>query len=558
MEMQADADEVDNQHEPIENGVADAPSCSAWPAGATGGTAEHEPDEAQQFFFDAITGTVTKPVPEDDLSWMHPLMAAAYHNRTRSWLGRLPTAVQMRILHLADPTTRECLRRTCRVFMQLHASPYALKLFEPEGYRFLRPDANPWPIVRPPYIAGPDNLLLYRLLRQVLYCRSCLAAWYTADWPVRYRKAIRELLYCSGCHPACLFSPAQRQTPSSATRFCIGHQGFVRLCEHKTVAWSQITDMVESITSKKRPARCRYRSIECRHESHRHVRCPWTPARQSSVHVKSGSYYPALTVDLRNPDDFVISLEWAAHVAFRVPGYGRGKHEERPVPAPLKAQVLEARLAMLRTSQAKYICPEYERGSIVEAQLFDPGRCGCLVYDGNVDKAYWRHLADEDIHYSTPALRLCAAQPRRRLTPLVRAAAQPGLGVPYCGRFKSMFRSQLESHTAKWDTARRWKFSWKRVPFSNQTQSVEARRCVRSKDCMKLVYKRQWSMGNHTTGWTMNAHWFEALDPDSYQLTQDMDGLGVYWCKESSCRNYYRYSRSRIRPILKWEEFCIA
>src|SRR5512140_1183769 len=51
-----------------------------------------------------------------------------------------------------------------------------------------------------------------------------------------------EYLHCSGCdedHAAGYFSRTQQYQPA-ATRLCIGRQGFIRLCEHKTVHWNDV------------------------------------------------------------------------------------------------------------------------------------------------------------------------------------------------------------------------------------------------------------------------------------------------------------------------------
>lgn len=59
-------------------------------------------------------------------------------------------------------------------------------------------------------------------------------------------------LHCSGCgedHASGYFSATQRALPSTS-RICIGREGFIRLCEHKTMKWEEVerafqTDRVE-------------------------------------------------------------------------------------------------------------------------------------------------------------------------------------------------------------------------------------------------------------------------------------------------------------------------
>lgn len=60
------------------------------------------------------------------------------------------------------------------------------------------------------------------------------------------------------------------------------------------------------------------------------------------------------------------------------------------------------------------------------------------------------------------------------------------------------------------------------------------------------------------------ASWYLSLDPDSYGLTRDAEGYGVYWCREPECCNYYRGSPGFNRLILGYrhiqgeeEEACL-
>ena len=53
----------------------------------------------------------------------------------------------------------------------------------------------------------------------------------------------------------------------------------------------------------------------------------------------------------------------------------------------------------------------------------------------------------------------------------------------------------------------------------------------------------------------MDSTWYQALDPDSYKLTEDADGFGVYWCKAEGCRGYYRFNRSRLKGLLEPSDY---
>ncbi len=59
-------------------------------------------------------------------------------------------------------------------------------------------------------------------------------------------------------------------------------------------------------------------------------------------------------------------------------------------------------------------------------------------------------------------------------------------------------------------------------------------------------------------GIQMGSNWFQLLDADSYGLVADDVGFGVYWCRTEGCRNYYRYSRSRLRPFLAEADYRVV
>ena len=50
--------------------------------------------------------------------------------------------------------------------------------------------------------------------------------------------------------------------------------------------------------------------------------------------------------------------------------------------------------------------------------------------------------------------------------------------------------------------------------------------------------------------------WCQALDPDSYGLTDDMDSFGILWCRQEGCQNYYRYLRPAFFPVSQTHQEC--
>lgn len=75
------------------------------------------------------------------------------------------------------------------------------------------------------------------------FCNSCCNARFDPDYSSRFVSLLRRM-YCSGCqreHGALQFSAAQRQF-SDASRVCIAHEGYMRLCPHRTMSSQEIRD----------------------------------------------------------------------------------------------------------------------------------------------------------------------------------------------------------------------------------------------------------------------------------------------------------------------------
>lgn len=118
------------------------------------------------------------------------------------------------------------------------------------------------------------------------------------------QKATRYL-HCSRCradHPACLFSRIQRQCPHGV-RYCIGQEGYLQICEHKTLFWLQIMDHSKSIMHQKFGHR--YRTITCRDSSH-------TPDSKNLHHRKC---YSTLTIGYKDTKDFYLTLSWGPNLS---------------------------------------------------------------------------------------------------------------------------------------------------------------------------------------------------------------------------------------------------
>jgi hypothetical protein len=122
---------------------------------------------------------------------------------------------------------------------------------------------------------------LQALIRKDIYCRHCLsviAGEGLTSWREYHLTRLQRPLHCSGCarnHPTVLFSISQRKKDDNQ-RICIGREGHVRICAHKTVSWSDVEEYVTDHTGKDNML------VQCQHESH--CRDGWPSFRMSYHH----------------------------------------------------------------------------------------------------------------------------------------------------------------------------------------------------------------------------------------------------------------------------------
>ncbi|KAH9237836.1 hypothetical protein K456DRAFT_1940835 [Colletotrichum gloeosporioides 23] len=169
-----------------------------------------------------------------DLDWpegvnIDPLIAAIYRNATKSPLCGLADHILVNIMQQTDLTTACQLRRASRTFMRIFSSRLFSKWHENgDGYGFL------W---KSPFQAkGWVKALSFAAPQTRGFCRGCKTNRTPRSW---LSDRARAFLYCSGCdrlHPTSVFSIAERQKRSHS-RVCIGREGHIRLCEHKTFTW---------------------------------------------------------------------------------------------------------------------------------------------------------------------------------------------------------------------------------------------------------------------------------------------------------------------------------
>ncbi|KAK3361681.1 hypothetical protein B0T24DRAFT_113075 [Lasiosphaeria ovina] len=451
-------------------------------------------------------------------------VAAAQHNLACRRMYHLPDSVLIAVIRLLDTVSVECLRRTARRFLRLVSVCRGAAI---AGF-------YPWPVSKPLNLARRQELLF--VLARDAYCADCRAARWARNWRARVIATTRTYLHCSACrcdHPACFFTPQQR-TACQARRSCVGKTGYVRLCTHEAVSWSQL----QAVAQEKEPkTAASYVLAQCKDKSRARLcrrgwisslsPANWIPAKHPAR--------PTLSVEIDpSKRTFTLVLAWSPHLELRRPGG----------PA-LTPRTLNERLASLREQQARFTCPENSPGVKVERRLFDPNGCDCLRFPGLGQLGgAWTRSPMAAKYKRVMASRLDSAgclldqsSTVTRLAALVDAQQQQQTD-------KSTRCRRLETALAAQHAAR------VRSLHHRHDSSVTALPCRRGGECLQLNYctRVQLGKGSNRKLVHLTWAWFMAVDPESYRITEDIDGFGVYWCRDRSCRNFWQYTQSRLRP----------
>lgn len=182
-------------------------------------------------------------------------------------LCMLPEELLMHIMGDLDAPSLLSLRRTSRQFMRLFGDR---KFAEYHGDR----DVPHWQSENAKAINSRKQLRIFReQIGRDRRCKDCISARTGLNSKMGgYQTRAEELLHCNGCavdHPACAFSKKQRALPPSK-RVCTAREGFIRICKHKTMTWS---DLEAAVFRSAAPARKGSTIFACnRHHERREVR----------------------------------------------------------------------------------------------------------------------------------------------------------------------------------------------------------------------------------------------------------------------------------------------
>lgn len=436
-----------------------------------------------------------------DASKLHPLMAAAYHNKTKSPLCRLPEAVLVRLMQRCDRVTVECLRRSSRVFLHIFTVAYPSECWQIRG--------EPWPRSKVSW-AFPMSRewlpLFQRLIGRETLCEGCNTARAAPNWARRVAALVDTYLHCSGCradHPVCLFSAAER-CKSPPEWVCIGHQGFIRLCEHVTVPWSRIADEAARRSTEVLGFDCK-QFVAC--ENSDHVRFDTHAQREALDYLYCVPLrkYPSLETNFDIVGHtFTVNMRWGSHMPLVMRKDGRFEAEDF------------AKEVEVRYREARFICPQINSGGSLSQMLCDPVNCDCLAYTG-------KELFDWD-----------------RPSELSVATSQARHDCPNIGLVRPGFDHRQMIGGTCFSRANILVFDIDGFGSYSCFIGISGWRWGKSCACLGYSSSLTFRLDDDKRLKGMGASWYAALDPDSYRICDDKDGFGVYWCKSEGCMNYYR------------------
>jgi hypothetical protein len=352
-----------------------------------------------------------------------------------------------------------------------------------------------------------------------------------STWNMKIARLTARYMHCSGYrvdHPFGLFSAVQRRVPPSK-RVYIGHEGFVRLCNHQVITWPKIASIAMKLDVGGRNLSATVNFLQCKDNTH-------FPKHHgmNSPQVLDQQIGPCARIHRNSNNTASITLEWIGHLRLPDLGSDELRHDGQTTPNLLRRQVEQ-----LRRDAAEFIAPEFPPGRLTEMNCFDPNRCSCLHFAGREQLPRgWQLVSSQGLR--RPSCRKNLEHLLQALRPSQESA-----------RENSQARKERTgAHCVGVQTTSSSKNGTSRmVVFINP--------CAGESRCLQMKYIRRISIipENGRPGRVTMA-WFQALDPDSYNLTDDKESFGVLWCRQPGCRNYYRYLKRALVPFRDTHREC--
>jgi hypothetical protein len=483
----------------------------------------------------------TSPLVIANSEDMDPLIAAGFRNLAHSPLCRLPEELLLDIMKRLDIVSIQCLRRVSRLFLRLFSSP---------TFRSSCDNSN-HPLDSYEHWYEPTRSFTWSKEFQVLldkdltdYCENCRTRRTHPSWTSKSNVVTTTYLHCSGCcadHPACLFSKIQRSTPSK-TRVCIGREGFVRVCEHQVVTWKEVIQTGLQLARLDTEFATVFLK-KCHRESH----FPRHHVKDTSL-INRQQIYPEIHITGSRKRRVYIDLTWDGHLYLPDTGFDEEGYNKIATPSLIREQ-----LKQFRQGTAEFIVPEFSPGRLIEMHCFDPNRCSCLRYAGveQLPKG-WQLTPDQGPEFLACKRQLyvneefehlaCRRYPSSRLGPL--RSFQINQQESLQGEQK-----RIESHFTATQTTGTIRHGSSRVTIRIQPCPSEVR-------CLQIHYNRRITIIPEVRTGCITWAWCQALDPDSYKLTDDDQTFGILWCRQPNCKNYYRYLRKAPFPLRDTNRAC--
>ncbi|KLU91845.1 hypothetical protein MAPG_10794 [Magnaporthiopsis poae ATCC 64411] len=292
-------------------------------------------------------------------------------------------------------------------------------------------------------------------------------------------------------HRAWLFSAEQR---SRRLRKCIAHEGRLRLCKHKEVSLASlgcVGKLAPPTNGKMTPGLALHpdetegwmlsRTIAyCDDESHKTARHPPGPDDHNVY----------LLEVLRPCGDYNMKINWFGHMDLSAFG------DERP-----RAATVHQDLARMRRHTGQYIVPPAAPLDPLEMQCIDPTRCRCLRYGATA------------VYPGSSNASACWTRGNQE-------AQEQQSWRPFQG---------LEQHSAALLTGN---------GPNSLVRGVSIGPCAGDNGCSEVSWMACLPVSQDPTSWRYE--WCLLLDPDTYNVTRDLELENISWCRSPGCANYCR------------------
>lgn len=455
---------------------------------------------------------------------MDPLIAAAVHNSTCSPLCSLSEEILVEIMTYAVlcPTSLQCLRRTSRVFLRLYCSKVFAPTHRLDILTLPNYQCHHWPEPCAQYHTRHFQKILSSQLHKDLegFCGDCRASRLAPSWARRVDRLLGEQLWCSGCqkkHRRIQFSQDQRRAPRT-NRVCIGREGHIRLCEHRVITWDDIRSAAKQLSLIDWELMPSVELFRCCHRSH----IPVFHAPQTASFAHARDSFPSASITKLSGNRLALVLRCQSHMLVEKPC------QHATTPSRLRKQLQESRKGV-----AEFIAPEMAPGRLPEMNCFDPNRCSCLHLEGSEHLRRWGRPLVGDLRL--PSCRRDHKYYLRALQPgdVDNDPEQKGWVGGHCSQIQTTGMGN----------------------FGTSTLHLSVNPCISGHpQCLSINYKREVDISYKKTyfrAWndTVLMSWCQAMDPDSYNLTEDHESCGVTWCRQPGCKNYYKYLRKAAAPL---------